>query len=129
MPEDASFGTCRAAELRRCLVEEDVERGDAAIANDDHVTADIFGRFAPRTGAPGKAFRIVEHLWRSTMRILRWRRRLWFDLHKEVAGRSSRGEARLVAGSGHNIARDQPGAVIQTVDDVTDIARRESAKR
>lgn len=54
--------------------------------------------------------------------------RLWFDLHQQVARRSTRGEARLVAGSGHNIARDQPEAVIRAVDDVIDVARGKSAR-
>jgi pimeloyl-ACP methyl ester carboxylesterase len=55
--------------------------------------------------------------------------RLWFDLHKAVASRSSRGQSRLVADSGHNIARDQPEAVIEAVDDVIDMTRGKTAKR
>ncbi len=54
---------------------------------------------------------------------------LWRRLHQEVAARSSRGQERLVAGSSHNMMRDQPGAVIGAIKDVVADARAEPATR
>jgi hypothetical protein len=52
----------RAVLFSRRLVEQDVERMNAAIADDEQVRAGIFRRFVSQTGAPGNASRIVEHL-------------------------------------------------------------------
>jgi pimeloyl-ACP methyl ester carboxylesterase len=51
---------------------------------------------------------------------------LWRYLHQTVACRSTRGEERLVPGSGHLIMIDRPDAVIQAVHDV--IARGRGGK-
>lgn len=43
---------------------------------------------------------------------------LWRSMHEEIARRSTRGEHRLVEGSGHNIPKDEPDAVVRAVGDV-----------
>lgn len=45
-------------------------------------------------------------------------RELWAALHREVAARSTEGQARVVAGSGHLMMRDRPDAIIAAVDEV-----------
>lgn len=45
-------------------------------------------------------------------------RGLWADLHREIAARSSRGEARTVPNSGHMMIFDRPDAVIDAVIEV-----------
>ncbi len=47
----------------------------------------------------------------------------WIALHEEVARRSTRGEHRLVAGSGHLMQKDRPDAVVQAIRDVIAMAR------
>ncbi len=58
------------------------------------------------------------------------RRRLllvWHSLQRDHAWRSSRGELRIVANSGHNIAQDDPAAVIQAIKDIAAVAARDIA--
>ena len=49
---------------------------------------------------------------------------LWRYLHRTVACRSTRGEERLVPGSGHLIMVDRPDAVIQAIDDVIALGKK-----
>ncbi|MFN3514870.1 MAG: alpha/beta fold hydrolase [Phenylobacterium sp.] len=46
-------------------------------------------------------------------------RRRWAELHAEIAARSTRGEARVVEGSGHMMILDRPEAIIDAVKYVT----------
>ncbi len=48
---------------------------------------------------------------------------LWQSLHQEIARRSKRGEARLIADSGHNMPKDRPDAIVRAVDDVVALSR------
>jgi pimeloyl-ACP methyl ester carboxylesterase len=48
----------------------------------------------------------------------------WMQMHDEAAKLSTRGENRLVRGSGHLIPNDDPAAVVQAVDDVARMAKR-----
>ena len=43
---------------------------------------------------------------------------VWCGLHREIAGRSTRGGERLVTGSSHMMMFDRPDAVIQAIDEV-----------
>lgn len=45
-------------------------------------------------------------------------RRNWIDMHEELASRSTRGQNRNIANTGHYIQLDQPGAVITAIKDV-----------
>lgn len=45
-------------------------------------------------------------------------RRFWAALHRELAARSSRGDARWVANTSHMIMTDRPDAIVAAVDDV-----------
>ncbi len=47
----------------------------------------------------------------------------WIELHAEVARRSTRGEHRLVVGSGHLMPKDRPDAVAQAIRDVIAMGR------
>jgi pimeloyl-ACP methyl ester carboxylesterase len=49
---------------------------------------------------------------------------VWMQMHDEAAHLSSRGENRLVRGSGHLIPNDAPAAIVQAVDDVAAMAKR-----
>ncbi len=49
---------------------------------------------------------------------------VWTGLHEEMAALSSVGERRVIAGSGHNIQRDAPQAVVDAVNEVVAVARR-----
>jgi pimeloyl-ACP methyl ester carboxylesterase len=51
---------------------------------------------------------------------------VWRQMHREMAARSSRGEERVVAGSGHMIMLEKPEAVVQAVDEVVAAARSKS---
>jgi pimeloyl-ACP methyl ester carboxylesterase len=51
-------------------------------------------------------------------------RELWSELHAEIAARSTRGEARIVPGSGHMMMFDKPDAIIAAVDEVVAAGRR-----
>src|SRR5882724_10538215 len=55
--------------LRRDGIEEHVERRDLAVANDDHIRAGVFGRFAAWAGAPGQTAGIVESLRFAVRRV------------------------------------------------------------
>src|SRR5271169_1480538 len=50
-------------------IEEHVERRDLAVANDDHIHAGVFGRFAAWAGAPGQTAGIVESLRFAVRRV------------------------------------------------------------
>ncbi len=45
-------------------------------------------------------------------------RDVWHGLHREIAARFLRGEARLVADSGHMMMFDAPDAIVTAIDDV-----------
>jgi pimeloyl-ACP methyl ester carboxylesterase len=49
---------------------------------------------------------------------------LWASLHRELAARSSRGSAQLVAGSSHLMMLDRPDAIAAAVDEVITAARK-----
>jgi pimeloyl-ACP methyl ester carboxylesterase len=48
----------------------------------------------------------------------------WAQMHRELAARSSRGSAQLVAGSSHMIMLDKPQAVVAAIDEVAKAAGR-----
>ena len=52
--------------------------------------------------------------------------REWIAMHDSVAALSSQGVNFVVAGAGHNIELDRPGAVISAVDEVVDQARNQN---
>lgn len=45
-------------------------------------------------------------------------RRIWLELHKELAGLSTNSDHRIVEGAGHYIHRDRPKAVVAAIRDV-----------
>ena len=47
------------------------------------------------------------------------RERVWTDLQKDLANRSTHGELRVAEQSEHNIHLDQPELVIQAIRDVS----------
>ncbi len=49
---------------------------------------------------------------------------LWRRMHDETATLSSRGENRLVMGSGHLVQVDKPQVVIDTVNEVVGLVRK-----
>lgn len=54
---------------------------------------------------------------------------LWMRGHDEMAALSSRGQNRVVKGSGHFIQFEQPQAVVDAVDEVVTEARQDAAAR
>jgi pimeloyl-ACP methyl ester carboxylesterase len=53
------------------------------------------------------------------------RTRMWFNLHQGLADASSRGVHRVVAGSDHSIHLTQPQAVIDAIEEVLAIVRKD----
>jgi pimeloyl-ACP methyl ester carboxylesterase len=51
---------------------------------------------------------------------------VWSKLHAGLASRSTRGSARLIAGSGHNMMKDKPQAIVEAIEDVARLAARTS---
>lgn len=49
---------------------------------------------------------------------------LWASLHRELAARSTRGSAQLVAGSSHMMMLDRPDAIAAAVDEVIKATKR-----
>jgi hypothetical protein len=49
---------------------------------------------------------------------------LWASLHRELAARSTRGSAQLVAGSSHMMIFDRPDAIAAAVDEVIAATKR-----
>ncbi len=49
--------------------------------------------------------------------------RLWIELHRQIAGLSSRGEQRTVDGAGHYLQMDKPQVVIDAIREVVDRVR------
>jgi pimeloyl-ACP methyl ester carboxylesterase len=48
---------------------------------------------------------------------------VWAQLHRQIAARSTRGSAQLVAGSSHMMIFDRPDAVVAAIDEVVAAAR------
>jgi pimeloyl-ACP methyl ester carboxylesterase len=61
----------------------------------------------------------------SSDAVVRARAKVWNQMHDEIAALSSRGQNRLVEGSGHYIQYQRPQVVIDTVKEVvTEVRRR-----
>ena len=52
---------------------------------------------------------------------------VWMEMHRKIAAKSTRGETRLVANSGHNIPHDRSNEVVAAVNDV--LRRAETRSR
>jgi hypothetical protein len=59
----------------RLGVEKPIERGDLAIADDDHVLAGVVGLFSSRTGTPRETAGVMECLRRAMRRVCEVRMR------------------------------------------------------
>jgi pimeloyl-ACP methyl ester carboxylesterase len=56
-------------------------------------------------------------------------RRIWLELHGELAGLSSNSDHRIVEGAGHYVHWDQPESVVAAIRDVVTAVRESGPLR